>query len=138
MKLGKELFLELVRVPFQLCAARIRVVVLENELTGNQAQLQRITRRWRRRRRGLAFLAISRDGLTEGHVKELVEVDAFDKARRINLRVVDQVSGVERIRLFPGDEREARRRSPTHKRPADVDTVVIVSPRDRSRFSWSP
>ena len=49
VKLGKELFLELVRVPFQLCAARIRVVVLENELASNQAQLQRITRRWRRR-----------------------------------------------------------------------------------------
>ena len=54
-KLGKELFLELVRVPFQLCAARIRVVVLENELAGNQAQLQRITRRWRGRWRRFAF-----------------------------------------------------------------------------------
>ena len=40
VKPGKELFLELVSVPFQLCATRIRVVVLENELAGDQAELQ--------------------------------------------------------------------------------------------------
>src|SRR6516225_9638247 len=123
---GKELFLERVRIPFQLCAARIRVVILENELTGNQAQLQRIAGC---RGRGRS-LTLSGNRLTEAHVKELVEVDAFHKTYRINLGVVDQVCGVERICLLTDDKRQAGRRGPAHESPSDEYAVVIVSARD--------
>ena len=97
MEPGQELFLELVSIPFQLGTPGVRVVVLENELAGDQAQLQRITRCWRRSDRRFARRS---DRLPKGHIKKLVEVDAFQRAGWINLGIINQIRGVKRIGLF--------------------------------------
>src|SRR5439155_13636668 len=55
MQAGKQLLLELVSIPFQLGITRVCVIVKKGELPGDQAQLQRDTRR--RSWRGYSFFA---------------------------------------------------------------------------------
>src|SRR5258707_5070636 len=74
---GQQLFFKQIRIVLQIAVEVVFVVVIEDELTGNQAQLERGGMLNRRRRRSLTFLAVP-SGFTSGvPAKELIKVNPF-------------------------------------------------------------
>src|SRR6202020_1575635 len=118
VELGQDLLLELVSVPFQLRAAGVCIVILEDKLASNQAEFQRETGFRRRRSRRRRF-ALIRNGFSEGPIEDFVKVNAFHHSGRINFRIINEVGGVERVRLFTGDKGQSGRRVPAHESTAE-------------------
>src|SRR3979409_1139708 len=98
LKFGKQLCLELISIPFELRVARIGIVIFEDELAGDEAQLKRILGRgsWRRRHR-FSVLAVSGSRFAECPIKYLVEIDSLNQTGRLVIRHINPTSRHTRL-----------------------------------------